>query len=98
MSEILKAMAISGSILLPVVVLVIVVSIFAVRRGEAAMGGHDPGLPSGSSSGAAAAAAGKAAPVQTRDATVLEILVLGVVLFTLTMGLLIGISVIQHLN
>ncbi len=98
MNEILKAMAVSGSILLLVVILAIVVTILAVRRGEAAMGGQDLSLPSDGHGVQAAATAGAKAPVQTRDASVLEILIMGIVLFSLTMGLLIGISVLQHMS
>ena len=38
MAEVLHAMGIAGAILLPVVLLILIVSITAVKRGEASMG------------------------------------------------------------
>ncbi len=95
MQDILLAMAKSGAILVPVVVFIIIISIAAVKRGEASMGAHDLSLPGAHGATAAAAAPAKR---ETRDATVLEILILSVVAFTLVMGALIGISVLQHMN
>ena len=95
MQDILLAMAKSGAILVPVVVFIIVISIAAVKRGEASMGAHDLSLHGAHGATGAAAAPAKR---ETRDATVLEILILSVVAFTLVMGGLIGISVLQHMN
>ncbi len=97
MQDILLAMAKSGAILLAVAVFTIIVTMVAVKRGEASMGAHDLTLP-GSHSAAAAGQTAAPAKRETRDATVLEILVLSVVAFTLVMGALIGISVLQHMN
>jgi len=59
MAEVLHAMGIAGGILLPVVLLILIVSITAVKRGEASMGhgaAHHEAAPA-----AATAAAGKPA-------------------------------------
>ena len=44
MVDVLKAMGTSGAILFPIVILIVVICIAAVKRGEAAMGGGDHGL------------------------------------------------------
>ena len=100
MSEILRGMAIAGGILLPVVVLIVIVSMTAVRRGEAAMRGETHGAEPH-----AAAAAAPAAPDVKKPAAaagpeavpVMEILVFGLVLFGVTVLLLVGVSVLSHL-
>jgi hypothetical protein len=98
MSEILRSLAISSGILFPVVVLVIIASIAAVKRGEAAAHGLEPAPESGpveKESGPGRAARRRFLP--ERDPNVLEILLLAVVLFTLTMGVFLGFSLLQQL-
>lgn len=92
MQDVLMAMAKAGAILMAVVVFTILISITTVKRGARQMSTH----PMPGDHGAAAIAT--EIKRETRDGTVLEILVLGVVAFTLTMGLLMGISVLQHMN
>ena len=101
MSDALRALAISAGILFPVVVLIVIVSMTAVRRGGA---GHlvlEP-VPSGVpvTQGAAAAAAAKpakaAAPV-VEEISVLEILLYGTGLFVLAVLALFLLSLISHM-
>jgi hypothetical protein len=111
MSDILQALAISGGILLSVVVLIIIVSIIAVNRGAAAMGHatepHHPLEPTahhevtGAATAATAAApakAAKAAAVPAADEiNVLQILGFGVALFVLAVLGLFALSLIEHM-
>ena len=61
MAEILHAMGIAGALLLPIVLIILLISITAVKRGEASMG-HGAGHGDGHAEAAhAAAPAGKAA-------------------------------------
>lgn len=98
MSEILQSLAIGSALLLPVVIFVIIASIAAVRRGEAALHGlehaHETG-PAGTEAAAVKKARFKLLP--ERDPTVLEIILLAAVLFGLTMGLLMSFSVLRQL-
>jgi len=112
MTEVLKAMATSAAILLPIVVLIVMISIAVVKRGEIQMRGGDHAIlqeshgvavqPAGSAVAAAAAAAPAAkktpAVQATEEISVIIILVLGIVMFSLVMGILLLISVLQHLS
>src|SRR6185295_10200844 len=63
--EVLNAMGTAAGILLPVVILILVVSITAVKRGEASMGhgdAHAPGAAHAAAAGAAKGAGGKLVP------------------------------------
>ena len=105
MVDVLKAMGTSGAILFPIVILIVVICIAAVKRGEAAMGGGDHGLsangpaialhPAGSVA-AAAPAKKSAASAPVESISVIQVLLFGVVLFTAVMLLLMLVSVIQH--
>jgi hypothetical protein len=106
-SDILRALSISASILLPVVILIIVVGRAAVLRGEASAHGHagvhevgEPGLHGVAIAGAkpapAAAKAGAAAAA-SEQISVLEILGMGTALFVLAVIILFGISLISHM-
>src|SRR5262249_6595919 len=107
MSDILQALAISGGILLSVVVLIIIVSIVAVNRGAAAMGhATEPHDPLGAAHHAAAGAAAAAAPAKVAKAAtapaadeinVLQILGLGTALFVLAVLGLFALSLIEHM-
>jgi len=108
MSDILQALAISGGILLSVVVLIIIVSIVAVNRGAAAMGlatePHHPLVPTthpevtGAGTAAAPATAAKAAAAPAADEiNVLQILGLGTALFVLAVLGLFALSLIEHM-
>ena len=106
MSEALRGMGIAAGILLPVVVLIVVVSMAAVRRGEAMMRGevhgHSPDLvpayiPSAAGTAVVASKAAKPATVTTEDVSVIEILGFGTLLFVLTVLLLLGVSILRHL-
>ena len=106
MSEVLRGMGISAGILLPVVVLFVVISMAAVRRGEAAMRGeahgglHEPVpayIPGSTGAAVAAAKAAKPAVVTTEDVSVIEILLFGLLLFGLTIFALLGLSILRHL-
>ena len=107
MIDVLKAMGTSGAILLPIVVLIVLISIATVKRGEAAMGGHEHVLtPNGNAAAlhavgtvaSPAPAVGKkpavAEPVE--EISVIQVLVFGIVMFTAVMVLLLIVSIIQH--
>ena len=98
MADILRAMTISGGILFVVVGLVIVMSIAAVKRGEASMHGNldvkawwNTGLASSSARGAGSI------PAAPAEISVLQILGVGTAIFVLAVLALFAVSVIQHL-
>ena len=98
MNEILRSLAISSGVLLPVVILAIIASIAAVRRGEAAAHGVELAHEGGHAEvDVAPSKSALARFIPERDPYVIEILVLAVVLFSLTMGLLLGFSILQQL-
>ena len=105
MSELLHGMGIASGILIPVVVLIIVCSMAAVKRGEAAMRGEVYGIspelrsyvPGVAGTATVAAKEKPAAVVITEDPTVMEIVLLGVGLFVLTVLVLMGVSFISHM-
>ena len=109
MSEVLRGIGISAGILLPVVVLIVIVSMAAVRRGEAGMWGELHGashelapapayVPAAAGSATAAAKPAKpATAVTTEEVSVIEILGLGLLLFVLTVLALLGVSILRHL-
>ena len=102
MNDLLRALSLSAGILLSVVVLIIFISMTAVKRGEVNMkGGHEgPDDPHGAIEAAAAPAAkgAKAAAPAVDEISVPLILGLGLALFTLTIVALLGLSLLQHLN
>jgi len=105
MNDVVRALAISAGILLPVVALIIVVSIFTVRRGEASVRESEHGIPDTPVLAIATAGAGAApakavakpgaAPVE--EINVMQILLFGIGLFTVTVVLLLALSLIQHM-
>ena len=102
MSDILQALAISGGILLSVVVFTIFISIITVNRGAAAMGlatephhSLEP-TPHQEAAAAAPAKAAKAAPA-TDEINVLQILGFGTALFVLAVLGLFALSLFQHM-
>jgi hypothetical protein len=108
MSDILQALAISGSILLSVAGLTIIVSIVAVNRGAAAMGHatepHHPLEPTthhevaGAATAAAPAKAAKPGAAPAGDEiNVLQILGFGTALFVLAVLGLFALSLIEHM-
>ena len=108
MNDVLHALAISAGILFPVVILIIVISMFVVKRGEVAHddSGHD--APSEAHVGAAhikegaAAAPAKAvkpaASPADEEISVPYILLLGGGLFVITIVALLLLSLITHMN
>ena len=102
MSEILQALAIGAGILFPVMIVVLAASIASVRRGEGGSHhGHHESESGESASGPVAETAGVnilARFLPQRDPTVLEILVLGTVIFTVTMGLLFAYSMMGQMR
>ena len=100
MGAILLAIAKSAGLLLPVIVLTVIVSLAAVRRGEA--GAHNgEGVasdPAHAGADAEPATGPKLSFMPNRDPTVLEILILAGVLFTITMGLFLGYSVLSQMG
>ena len=94
-SAILQALAKSALLLLPVVILTVIISLAAVRRGDAGTH-HQEGEASDPAHAGAEAepvTGPKLAFMPDREPTVLEILILGGVLFSITMGLFLGYSV-----
>ena len=109
MNDVLHALAISGGLLSLVVILIIIVSIVTVKRGEASVAGaghdvtgHSVLVGEASASGAAAApakaAAAKAGAAATEEINVGQILVYGVGLFVLTILALLGLSLLEHMQ
>jgi len=102
-------MGIAAGILLPVVVLIVIVSMAAVKRGEIEMRGGAHGathelapayIPGGAGTATAAAPAAKAAKpatVTSDEISVIEILGFGTLLFVLSVLLLFAISILRHL-
>ena len=106
MSEVLRGLGISAGILLPIVILIVIISIAAVRRGEAAMQGeaHEVStelrahVPDAKPTATAAQKPDKTVAATTEDISVMEILLLGFALFGLTFLFLLGVSVLGHLT
>jgi hypothetical protein len=101
MNDVVRALAISASMLLAVVVLIVVVSIVTVKRGEArhVEPDHvraDDLPPATANAPAAAAKGGKAAVSAADEISVPIILLLGVGLFTVTVLALFVMSLIIH--
>jgi hypothetical protein len=107
-SEVLRGMGIAAGILIPVVVLIVIVSMATVRRGEIEMrggvhGSHElvpayiPGSAGTATVAAPAAKAVKPATVAKEEISVIEILGFGTLLFVLSVLLLFGISILRHL-
>ena len=104
MADVLRAMSISGGILLPVVIFIIIISIATVNRGIEQMGdGHHDLSPEGHGAAAHGGAVAAAAPAKkaaagaaVEEISVMQVLLFGIILFTVVMGLLLLVSVIQH--
>ena len=92
MNDVLKAMAISAGVLIPVVVFIVIITIVTVRRGEASHDMHDV-LHEAVVSGPAA----KAALAASDEISVPQILIIGTGLFVLTILALLGLSLLQHM-
>ena len=99
MADLLRALAISSGILFAVVIFTIFISITMVKRGEFSMGhghGHHPeplveaAVPGGKTAKATA-------PVSD-EISVMNILLLGIGLFTVTVLALLALSFLQHLG
>src|SRR5262252_3886774 len=103
MSDILQALAISGGILLSVVVFTIFISFITVNRGAAGMGlvtePHHPleQTPQQAASQAPAKAAKATAAPAADEINVLQILGFGVALFVLAVLGLFALSLFQHM-
>jgi hypothetical protein len=105
MAEVLRAIGIAAGILFPVVILVIVVSRATVLRGEDSMRGHDHPLHAGHTgdlvaagpAGTAAATAKVVAAGPVEDPSVIDLLILGTILFTLAVAGLFLVSLLAHM-
>ena len=94
MNDLVRALATSAGILFPIIVLTVIVSMTAVRRGEANLhGGHEVPVEVVT----ATAAKSTAAAAAVDEINVGQILIYGVVLFTVTMMILFGLSLLQHM-
>ena len=94
MSAIFQALATGAAFLVPVVIVMILASIAAVNRAEAEARPHGAGHEGAPDGGAAAEARSRLPFLPDREPSVLEILILGVVLFTLVMGGLLVFSML----
>ena len=91
--EILIALATATALLIPTLLLVLLASMAAANRGEIASGhGHHETATEGAGEAKPGFSLGPA-----RDPFVLEILLLGAVLFGLTMALLLGVSLMGQI-
>jgi len=99
MGAILQALAKSAGLLFPAIIVAILASIASVRRAEALarLGGQEADSESSHGGEAQMITSPKQTFMPDRDPTVLEILILGAVLFTITMGLLLGYSVFSQM-
>jgi hypothetical protein len=106
--DILRGLAISAGILLPVVVLIIFICIVVVRRGEAAMRGDTHAIPTKSEGSVSTPDVPPSAPAVRKpekpvavspveENLVMTILGLGFLLFALAVLGLFLMSVLQHL-
>lgn len=96
MIAILQALGTGAGLLAPVLILVVLACIAAARRGEA--GVHVGGIAHDTSAAGSGAVPHRLPFVPDREPTVLEILILGVVLFTLVMGGLLGLSLLGQMG
>jgi hypothetical protein len=85
-------------VLLPVTILVVLVSIAAANRGDAAAHAGELSHEGAHTAEAEAAPSGKLPFLPGREPSVLEILILGAVLFTLVMGGLLGFSIFGQMG
>ena len=98
MADVLRAMSISGTIMIAVAVLVVFVSIPAVKRGETAMQGvfdTRAWWNTGAAEHATIPAAG--AKVAAQEISVIQILIFGSLLFGIAVLFLLGISIVGQL-
>ena len=102
MNDVVRALGISAAILSPVVVAIVLISIAVVRRGEAGHGvGHGvEELPHAKESVAPATPVkpAKAAAAAGDEISVPHIFLYGIALFVLTIGVLLLLSLVQHLG
>ena len=91
MNDVLKAMAMSAGVLIPVVVFTVIITIVTVRRGEASHDMHEV-LQETVASGPS-----KAAKAASDEISVPQILIIGTGLFVLTIPALLALSLIQHM-
>src|SRR5262245_48023976 len=97
MNDVWRALATSAAVLTPVVVLIIIISIVTVRRGEVGLrvGHHGPDELAPAAAGPAKAA--KPTGPVIEEISVPIILLLGLGLFTITVLALLGLSLLQHM-
>lgn len=102
MPDIVRALAISGGLLLLVVILIVIVSMVAVNRGAAEMGQTEPAHEieaahkEPAAAPAAKVAAKPAAPAKD-EINVLQILAFGTGLFVLAVLGMFALSLIEHM-
>jgi hypothetical protein len=103
MSDVLRGLAISAGILIPVVVFIVLICMAVVRRGEVAdvVDGHnipDSPIHVKETAAAPAAKAAKATAPASEDISVIDILLFGTGLFVLSILALLALSLIQHMS
>jgi hypothetical protein len=103
MNDLVRALMISAGILFPVIILIVIITILVVKRGEGEQHGASHDVPDDAlhvKETAAPPPAKAAKPVAPAgdEISVSKILILGVGLFTLTILFLLGLSLIQHLS
>ena len=103
MNDVVRALGIAAGTLLSVVVLIVVITIAVVKRGEHESAERPHELPDDSlhvkeTAPSQPAKSAKAAAAASDEISVPTILLLGIGLFTLTILLLLGLSLLQHMS
>src|SRR5690349_12034860 len=101
MNDVLRALGIAAGILFPVVFLIVLVSIAAVRRGEFNVAGGAHGIPDDAvlikeAAAAAPVKGAKPAVAAADEINVAQILIFGTGLFVLMIVVLLALSLIEH--
>src|SRR5438876_12085976 len=106
MPDVLRALSISGGLLFLVVILIVIISIVTIKRAEAEVASEHGAtehlhVAAATASGGAVAAAVKVAKPGVAvgdEISVINILLIGFGLFVVTVLLLLGVSLIEHLG
>ena|SRR2546426_9721399 len=103
MNDLVRALGIAAGILSSVVVLIVIITIAVVKRGEAGESETSHSIPEDSlpvrdTPATPPAKAAKPAEPAAEEVSVIQILIFGFLLFALTILLLLGVSLVQHMS
>jgi hypothetical protein len=98
MNDVVRALGISAAILSPVVVAIVLISIAVVRRGEAGHGVEELPHAKAPVTPATPVKGAKASASAGDEISVPHIFLYGIALFVLTIGVLLLLSLVQHLG